>query len=185
VFCNTRTCTPIYRTNCPLTVAAHLSRMVRHSLQNTEHVKFLNWSNSNARTWVCSFHEASRGLSGRHLYWGSTSQPACRTVLSKLPQVPTMATISQRPKGRDGLFLLNAAIQTLRLAKEVSSVIPAKVVFGTVNVLLTIIVVYFLLLSLGRWAPGSRLFRTPRSRSRITLSSDWPVLMCVKPSIGV
>ena len=55
-----------------------------------------------------------------------------------------MATNSQRPKGQDGvLSLLNVAIEGLNLAKEISSITPAKAVFGTVSVLLTAIRVSF------------------------------------------
>lgn len=54
---------------------------------------------------------------------------------------------SQRPKGRDGaLSLLNVAIEALNLAKEVSSMTPARAVFGSVSVLLTMIKVHFFLL---------------------------------------
>ena len=52
----------------------------------------------------------------------------------------------QRPTGRDSVFLLNAAIRTLHLAKEVSSITPAKVAFGVVSVLLTMIRVYYFVL---------------------------------------
>ena len=46
----------------------------------------------------------------------------------------------QRPKGRDGtVSSLNAAIETMNLAKEVTSITPAKAVFGSVSVLLTMI----------------------------------------------
>jgi hypothetical protein len=58
----------------------------------------------------------------------------------QLPQLSSMATISQRPKGRDGaLSVLNAAIEALNLAKEISSITPAKAVFGSVSVLLAMI----------------------------------------------
>ena len=57
-----------------------------------------------------------------------------------------MADNSQRPKGRDGvLSSLNVAIEGLNLAKEVSSATPAKAVFGSVVILLTMIRVSFLL----------------------------------------
>jgi len=57
-----------------------------------------------------------------------------------------MATKSQQPKGRDGaLSSLNMAIDALNLAKEVSSITPAKAVFGTVSILLTMIRVRFVL----------------------------------------
>jgi hypothetical protein len=55
-----------------------------------------------------------------------------------------MADNSQRPKGRDGvLSSLNVAIDGLNLAKEVSSITPAKAVFGSVAILLTMIRVGF------------------------------------------
>ena len=57
-----------------------------------------------------------------------------------------MAAKSQRPKGRDGVIsALNATIEAMNLAKEVSSITPAKAVFGSVSVLLTMIKVCSLL----------------------------------------
>ena len=56
-----------------------------------------------------------------------------------------MTDKSQRPKGRDGvLSSLNMAIDGLNLAKEVSSITPAKAIFGSVSILLTMIRVSFL-----------------------------------------
>jgi len=56
-----------------------------------------------------------------------------------------MAATSQRPKGRDGtLSSLNAAIEAMNLAKEVSGIAPAKAVFGSVSILLTMVRVRFL-----------------------------------------
>ena len=53
----------------------------------------------------------------------------------------------QRPKGRDGvLSSLNLAIEAMNIAKEVSSITPAKAVFGSVYALLMIIRVFFFLL---------------------------------------
>ena len=50
----------------------------------------------------------------------------------------------QQPKGRDGaLSSLNIAIEAMNLAKEVSSVTPAKAVFGSVSILLTMVKVRF------------------------------------------
>jgi len=46
---------------------------------------------------------------------------------------------SQQPQGRNALSALNLAIRVLDLAKEVSSVTPAKSVFGSVSVLLILI----------------------------------------------
>jgi hypothetical protein len=58
---------------------------------------------------------------------------------------------SQQPKGRDrALSSLNAAIEAMNLAKEVSSMTPAKAVFGSVSVILTMIRVGFLLVRSGQ-----------------------------------
>ena len=51
-----------------------------------------------------------------------------------------METNSRRPRGQDGtISSLNLAIEAMNLAKELSSITPAKAVFGSVGVLLTII----------------------------------------------
>jgi len=51
----------------------------------------------------------------------------------------------QPPKGRDGtLSSLNIAIEAMNLAKEISSITPAKAVFGSVSILLTMVRVRFL-----------------------------------------
>jgi len=51
-----------------------------------------------------------------------------------------MSAESQPPKGRDkSLSSLNIAIEALNLAKEAASVTPAKAVFGSVSILLTMI----------------------------------------------
>jgi len=61
-----------------------------------------------------------------------------------------MKTESQRPKGREGTpEALNTAIEATNLAERVSSIAPAKVVFSSVNALLTQIRVCFLLLCRG------------------------------------
>ena len=71
--------------------------------------------------------------------------PGC-TLLSPLPRISTMEAESQRPKERGGVVsVLDVAIEALNLAKEVSSVTPAKAVFGSVSVILTMIKVNFLL----------------------------------------
>ena len=58
-----------------------------------------------------------------------------------------MATNSQRPKDRDGvLSALNVFIEVSNLAKEISSATPAKAVFGSVAVILTMIGVRLFLL---------------------------------------
>ena len=57
------------------------------------------------------------------------------------------------------LSLLNVAIEAVNLAKEVSSMTPAKGVFGAVSILLTMIRVRRPLLQSP--TPGSRVIRTP------------------------
>jgi len=55
-----------------------------------------------------------------------------------------MEARSQRPNDREGaLSSLNVAIEAVNLAKEVSSITPAKAVFGFVSALLTMIRVRF------------------------------------------
>jgi len=59
-----------------------------------------------------------------------------------------MEAKSQQPKGQESkISALNAAIEALNLAKELSSVSPAKAVFGSVSVILTMIRVSSLLFS--------------------------------------
>ena len=56
----------------------------------------------------------------------------------------------QKPKWREGAIQeLNAAIEATNLAEKVSSIAQAKAVFGSVNTLLTLIGVCFLLLCHG------------------------------------
>ena len=57
-----------------------------------------------------------------------------------------METKFKRPKGPDGaLYSLNAAINNVDLARDTTSVKPAKDTFGSASVLLTTIRVRFLL----------------------------------------
>ena len=56
-----------------------------------------------------------------------------------------MEAKSQQPKGREGaISALNAAIEALSVAEKTSSVAPAKDVFGSATILLTLIKVCFL-----------------------------------------
>jgi len=56
-----------------------------------------------------------------------------------------MEAESQRPKEREGaISALDAAIEAMNLAKELSSITPAKAVFGSVSVVLTMTRVSFL-----------------------------------------
>ena len=55
-----------------------------------------------------------------------------------------MKADSPQPKEREGIIsTLNGAIEAMNLAKEVSSVTPAKAVFGSVSFILTMIKVSF------------------------------------------
>ena len=61
-----------------------------------------------------------------------------------------MGTESQRNKGCEGAALtLGAAIEALNLAKELSTITPAKAIFGSVSFVLAMIRVS-LLVSVGR-----------------------------------
>ena len=78
------------------------------------------------------------------------AQPACRTVFSQLLRVSTMTTNPRQPKGLDGaLSVLGIAIESLNLAKKISSITPAKTVFGSASVILAMIKVRSFLLSCG------------------------------------
>jgi len=51
----------------------------------------------------------------------------------------------RRPKEQEGaISVLNAAIEAMNLAKEISSITPANAVFGSVSVILTMTRVGFL-----------------------------------------
>jgi len=55
-----------------------------------------------------------------------------------------MKVESQKPKGREDVIEeLNATIETTTLAEKVSSIPPAKIAFGSVVILLTLIRVCF------------------------------------------
>jgi hypothetical protein len=58
-----------------------------------------------------------------------------------------------------GLLLLNAAIEAMTLAKEVSSATPAKAIFGSVSVILVMIRVRFLLVRPDK--PQANVYRIP------------------------
>ena len=63
-----------------------------------------------------------------------------RTTPFHPPQASTMASGSRRQKGRDNtLSVLNIAIDTLNLAKDVAVIPPAQAAFASVNALLTFI----------------------------------------------
>ena len=57
-----------------------------------------------------------------------------------------MTAEPQRSKGRESVVsALNAAVEAMNLAKELSIITPAKAVFGSVSVVLTMIKVSLLL----------------------------------------
>jgi len=82
-------------------------------------------------------------------YWGTASLFAASTS-HRIPAATLlwfMNLESQQPKERGSIpSSLNVAIEAMNLAKEVSSITPAKAVFGTVSVLLTMIRVRLILL---------------------------------------
>ena len=96
--------------------------------------------------WSCS-DEAHKETSARP-YWDlrHPSLPPRLTILLHLPPVSTMEPKTQQPKEQGGtMSALNVLIEALNLAKEVSSITPAKAVFGSASILLTMIRVRLLL----------------------------------------
>ena len=62
-----------------------------------------------------------------------------------------MEAKSQNPREQEGIVsALDAAIEAMNLAKEISSITPAKAVFGSVSVILTMIKVSILQVSVVR-----------------------------------
>jgi len=95
-----------------------------------------------------------------------------------------MDTDAQRPRGQDTTYSsLNVTIEALNLAKDLSGIVPAKVVFGSVSSLLTMIRVCFLPLSDDR-ALVSHVSRTPLLTNKTTSSWGWAVLMFARPLTG-
>ena len=81
-----------------------------------------------------------------------------------------MATESKRQKGREGaLSSLNVTIDAFNLAKEASTIAPAKAAFDSANVLLTTIRVGSLPLRVGRLL--ANVYRTQRPANQAT--SNW------------
>ena len=87
------------------------------------------------------------------LYWRSesSSQPAGNNFPSDHINFGAMDPDAQRQKRRDiVLSSLNVAIEASNLAKEFCSITPAKPVFSSLSVILTMIKVYLLLRCLYR-----------------------------------
>ena len=69
-----------------------------------------------------------------------TARVPHHSLVSSNLKISTMATHSQEPHGREGaLPLLNVAIEVLNLAQEISSITPARAVFGSASVVLSMI----------------------------------------------
>ena len=98
---------------------------------------------SMARTlplWATRYHIMQLSRSTPFLGSNSSSPQTRYAAL----QASTMEMDSRLQKRQNNaLTLLNAAIETMNLAKEISSATPAKAVFGSVGVLLTMINVCF------------------------------------------
>jgi hypothetical protein len=70
----------------------------------------------------------------------SPSQPAGNNVFPCYVDFEPMDSNSHRPGRQDNtLSTLNVAIETLNLANEVSIITPAKAVFGSASIILTMI----------------------------------------------
>ena len=98
--------------------------------------------------WHC-WHEARHDKMAAHPCQdsGPSAQRARLAVFSQPPRPSTMDTKSskgqKRPSRESVISTLNVTIEAVNLAKEVSSVTPAKAVFGSVSVILTMIKVRF------------------------------------------
>ena len=55
----------------------------------------------------------------------------------------------QQKRRENALSLLDAAVEAMNLAKEISGATPAKAVFGSVSVLVTMIIVSFIIFYYG------------------------------------
>ena len=94
-----------------------------------------------------STRRASAAIAARR-YQGpeSSSQSAGKNVSSRHPESEPMDPGTQRQKRREFvLSSLNVAIEASNLAKELCSITPAKPVFGSLGVILTMIKVGFFL----------------------------------------
>ena len=94
-------------------------------------------------------HEAFHAIIAARRYQGSEvpSHPSHYTARSRLPRVSTMGDNPQRSgEGRETtISALNAAIEAVNIAKELSSITPAKAAFGTVGAILAMVRVSLLL----------------------------------------
>ena len=90
------------------------------------------------------------------LYFGILGFGTCQhTTLFCRSYLGIFTMDTSRRKYRDDAFSsMNAAIRTLNIAKEVSSVAPARAAFHSVTVILATITVGFFPLSLCRSIPG-------------------------------
>ena len=133
----------------------------------------------------CTWHVIPRVAAHPYRGSGPSAQPVCHVVSSQLPQILSMDVDSQQSKPRDDgvLSSLNMAIEAMNLAKELSCVMPAQAVFGSVSVLLTMLRVCFLPF------PGACIVCSHEARTRwsikLTMSkSGYLAPMYVGPSTG-
>ena len=129
-------------------VGRRTSRLGGVSVSTADHIRFgRNASTASAIRPInrLSLYKACYEKTAAHICQARAPRTAfvpCRS--SQLPLAPTMATDSERPKGRDGVVSsLNVTIEALNLAKEISGIAPAKTAFGSVSALLTMIRVHF------------------------------------------
>jgi hypothetical protein len=95
-----------------------------------------------------------------------TGQRSFHVAFSRPRRLSTMATNSQRPGERSGVVsTLNVTIDALDLAEETSSITPAKAVFGSVSILLTMIKV--------RFPPPATTFRLTFNQKSMTNEQDY------------
>jgi hypothetical protein len=116
----------------------------RGGIPSIHHVKlqpFLEWLRA------MRYKDCRSSLSG--------SEPGGYNVPSYQIDFETMAPDAQRQKRRDFvLSSLNVAIEASNLAKEFCSITPAKPVFGSLNIILTMIKVDLFLHCLCRLIGG-------------------------------
>ena len=104
--------------------------------------KFYDRERSSLR--VCP-HEASLRLATRWTLtlFGVSLAASTPQFSLATPRISTMKAEFQRPKGRkDAIEALNAAIKDTDLTEKTSCVAPAKIVFGSASILLTLIRVW-------------------------------------------
>ena len=97
------------------------------------------WSNTSGGLQLNPLKPTANKCSRKSILF-QCSDLSAQPTPAPLSQPSTMDAKSQRTKRQDNaLSLLNAAIEAMNLAKELSSMTPTKAVFGSVSILLTMI----------------------------------------------